>query len=55
MSDEEDFNIRKRNNKGLSQYDDDDDEMENQYSTQNELQKDDKTNMYAFEIRKNAE
>lgn len=56
MSDDEDFSTRKRrNHKGLSEYEDDDDEMENSYSTQQELQKDDKTNMFAFEIRKNAE
>ena len=55
MSDEEDFSAKKRRGKGLSQYEDDDDEGENSYSTQHELSKDDKTNEFAFEIRKNAE
>jgi hypothetical protein len=47
---EEELSLSKRG-KPLTQYEDDDDDMENQYSTENEITRDEKTNMFAFEIR----
>ena len=46
----EEISLNKRR-KPLTEYEDDDDDMENQYSTENEITRDDKTNAFAYEIR----
>jgi len=50
----EEISLNRRGNKPLTQYEDDDDDVENQYSTENEITRDDKTNAFAFEIRNHA-